>query len=76
MGARALDGAGLKCSFHDGLYGDRALKGAGILSTPQAAVKPDVPAKRRKREGKKRQIEKQEIFLFISSGLEPGTSCS
>ena len=53
MGARALDGAGLKCSFHDGLYGDRALKGAGILSTPQAAVKPDVPAKRRKRKVKK-----------------------
>ena len=39
VGARALDGAGLKRSFHDGLCGGRALKGGGILSRPSGAVK-------------------------------------
>ena len=36
--ASTLNSAGLKCSFHGGLSGDRSLKGSAILRTPPGTV--------------------------------------
>jgi len=70
MGARALNGAWLKGSFHDGLFKGRALKGGGILSTPPTPVKSRTNPVRGEN-----KIEEQDIFLFFSSGLKPGKQC-